>query len=69
MKNLLLISYLFIVSIAFGQPNAINIIPKPVSVSVQNGTFTLSSDMTIGYNKPEAAHVADMLAGKLSVPA
>ncbi len=68
MKNILIVIFCLAVYSAFGQNSAIHVIPQPVSVQMLNGNFRLTSDATIAYNKPEAKHVADMLAGRLEVP-
>ncbi|UHG92840.1 beta-N-acetylhexosaminidase [Spirosoma oryzicola] len=46
----------------------INLIPQPVDVQPQRGTFTLTKTATIGYDQPKAQAAADMMAQKLNAP-
>lgn len=68
MKNLLTLLALFIFTTSFGQNRPIQIIPEPVNVQPMEGNFTLTGSATIGYNKPDAQHVAGMLVAKLNTP-
>ncbi|TAH20409.1 MAG: beta-N-acetylhexosaminidase [Cytophagales bacterium] len=68
MKNLLLIVLLLLVFTAKAQNNSINLIPIPVEVVKQSGSFLLKNGQNISFNKAEARTVAEMLAQKLSTP-
>lgn len=68
MKNLLLIALLLAFFTAKAQNNPINLIPQPVSIEKQNGSFLLKNGQSISFNKAEARTVAEMLAQKLSTP-
>ncbi len=68
MKNLLLITFLFTFFTAKAQNNPINLIPQPVGIEKQNGSFVLKNGQSISFNKAEARTVAEMLAQKLSTP-
>jgi len=61
-----------VLSFAFLNLNAqntpLNLIPQPVEVSQNAGSFTLTAKTTISYNKADANGVAEMLVQKLSVP-
>ena len=59
MKNLFVITLMFMSTITFGQDKVV-IIPKPVSLEMHSGNFSLNSKTTIVTNK-SAQHVADML--------
>ncbi len=68
MKNFLILLFILSFSFAFGQVADIHVIPQPVHVERLTGEYVLTKDALIGYNKPEAKHVADMLAAKLNTP-
>ena len=68
MKNLVLYFLFFTSIMAFAQNRSIQIIPQPVTVEELEGYFILEKNAIIGYNKPEAKQVAEMLAKKLSIP-
>lgn len=69
MKKLLIILLsLFIVQVVYCQDRTIHIIPQPVEIQKPDGTFVLTKDASIGYNKPDARNVAVMLADKLNTP-
>ncbi|MEO6839036.1 MAG: beta-N-acetylhexosaminidase [Ginsengibacter sp.] len=59
MKNLFVITFMFMSTITFGQDKVV-IIPKPVSLEMHSGKFNLNTKTTIIANK-SAQHVADML--------
>lgn len=60
---------LFFVSIAFANAQqSISLIPQPVELQPQQGVFTLTRTVSVGYDKPASKAVADILAQKLSVP-
>lgn len=59
MKNLFVITFMFMSTLAFGQDKVV-IIPKPVSLEMHSGNFNLNSKTTIITSK-SAQHVADML--------
>jgi hexosaminidase len=46
----------------------INVIPQPVRVEQSAGSFTLTRETTIGFNKPECRAAAEMLAKRLNRP-
>ena len=50
------------------QNTPLNLIPQPVEVVQNVGSFTLNAKTTISYNKPDASGVAEMLVQKFSVP-
>lgn len=68
MKNLLLITLLLAFFAAKAQNNPINLIPQPVGIEKQNGSFLLKNGQSISFNKAESRTVAEMLAQKLSMP-
>ncbi|GAB4013736.1 hypothetical protein GCM10028808_33870 [Spirosoma migulaei] len=60
---------LFVLCIATAQAQSpINLIPQPVSVQPQTGTFTLTKATTIHYNQADGRAVADMLSQRLNMP-
>lgn len=59
MKNLFVITFMFMSTLTFGQDKVV-IIPRPVSLEMHSGNFNLNSKTTIITNK-SAEHVADML--------
>jgi hexosaminidase len=67
MKKLLLFLLLF-PACFFAQNNPVNLIPQPVEMQPGAGSFVLTKNATIGYNKPEGRPTAEMLAGKLNAP-
>ncbi len=68
MKTLII----FLLSMAslctYGQESNIHIIPEPVQIQKMDGTFLINPDAVIGYNKPDAKPIAEMLAKKLNAP-
>ena len=46
----------------------VNLIPQPVEMQQNSGTFTLTKITTIAFNKTEASSVAEMLVQKLNPP-
>ncbi len=68
MKKLLFLLFCLPFEIASVSSHPIQIIPQPVEVQAQDGIFTLTMEATIGYNNPDARHVAEMMAYKLNVP-
>ncbi|QIP13445.1 family 20 glycosylhydrolase [Spirosoma aureum] len=46
----------------------IHLIPQPVDIQVQRGSFSITKSASISYNKPQAQAVADMTAQKLNMP-
>ncbi len=59
---------LLLATAAQAQQSTINIIPQPVDLQTSAGAYTLSKATTIGYNKPEARAVAEMLSQRLNTP-
>ncbi|GAB3893272.1 beta-N-acetylhexosaminidase [Spirosoma agri] len=57
----------FLVHVASAQ-QPIHLIPQPVDVQPQQGTFTISKTTTISYNQPKAQAVAAMTAQQLNTP-
>ncbi len=68
MKNVFLFIMLLSVGIMNGQQTKVNVIPQPVSIRVESGSFVLTPLTVISYDKPEGQAVAMMLVQKLSVP-
>jgi hexosaminidase len=68
MRTKLLTAVLLFVLSGIGQIFAIDLIPQPVEVKLLDGSITLTRESTIGYNRPEARSVAQMLAERLSTP-
>ncbi|MEP6616233.1 MAG: family 20 glycosylhydrolase [Ginsengibacter sp.] len=66
MKNIIILSLLLICTNTFGQTTDIAIIPEPVSLKVQKGSFLLDNNVTINDNDLEGAkNVMHMLTGYL----
>ncbi len=66
MKNVLMLLILMIPLTLFAQQKTVNIIPQPVDVQLLNGTWTLTADATVSFNKDEAKDVADKLVNRLN---
>jgi hexosaminidase len=66
MKQLLLFFLTFVVLTISKAQNNLNLIPQPVEIQTQSGSFSLKSGQSIGFNKQEAQAVAAMLAQKLN---
>jgi len=64
MKTLLLLCLAFTALAVAQQP--IRLIPQPVSVVQQSGSYTLTNAAAIGYNTPAGRFAAEMLAQRLS---
>lgn len=61
--------WLWLVSITLAHAQQpVQLIPQPAEVQTQTGTFTITKNTTVGYDKPSGKAVADMLVQKLSVP-
>ena len=68
MKSLyFLLLFLTAMAVQAQQP-AIHLIPQPVDLQTSTGAYTLTKATNVGYNKPEARAVAEMLVQKLNVP-
>jgi len=67
MKNFLLFFLVMIIAAVQAQNSALNLIPQPVEVKLEKGSFSLTKSTSIGYNKPESRETAEMLARKLNV--
>ncbi|MBR9999553.1 MAG: family 20 glycosylhydrolase [Cyclobacteriaceae bacterium] len=68
MKNLIFLLLMMTISMASGQNATIHVIPQPVSLQQLNGYYVLTGQTTIGYNRPEARNVAEMLASRIMIP-
>ncbi len=68
MKNKPFISILLVTMVICAQTYAFDLIPQPVEMKALDGSITLTRESTIVYNAPGARKVAEMLAGKLSLP-
>jgi hexosaminidase len=65
----LLIGFLMIIGItAAAQTGKVSIIPQPAELQVLTGSWNLQENATVGYNKPEAKPVADILVMMLNKP-
>lgn len=67
-KRLLILALLLAGATAYGQDSYLNLIPKPVNVKRNPGSFRLTDRSTVSFNKTEAGTAATILAHKLSVP-
>ena len=67
MKNFLLFFLVMIIAAVQAQNSALNLIPQPVEVKLEKGSFSLTKSTSIGFNKPESREIAEMLARKLNV--
>jgi len=67
MKNLLLFFLVLIIAAVQAQNSALNLIPQPVEVKLEKGSFSLAKSTTIGFNKSESRITAEMLIRKLNV--
>jgi hexosaminidase len=67
MKNFLLFFLVMIIAAVQAQNSAMNLIPQPVEVKLEKGSFSLTKSTSIGFNKPESREIAEMLARKLNV--
>ncbi len=67
MKSLYFFLLLLTATAVQAQQPAIHLIPQPVDLQASTGMYTLAKTTTIGYNKPEARAVADMLTQKLNL--
>ncbi|WP_420151378.1 beta-N-acetylhexosaminidase [Spirosoma sp.] len=64
----LTITVFFLLLYSLAYPQAIQLIPQPVSVQPQSGVFTLTKATTIQYSQADAKVVADILTEQLNVP-
>ena len=67
MKNFLLFFLVMIFAAVQAQNSALNLIPQPVEVKLEKGSFSLTKSTSIGYNKAESRETAEMLDRKLNV--
>lgn len=67
MKKLLFLLFSFACFVAKAQNSPINLIPQPVEMQQQSGSFSLKAGQGISLNKSEAQTVATMLAQKLNI--
>ena len=68
MKKQLLFFLALGLCFALKAQNNLNIIPQPVEIQLQNGTFSLKAGQVIGFNKQEAQSTTAMLVQKLNIP-
>lgn len=66
MKNWLF--FFLLPAFTTAQINNISIIPQPVDIQAANGAFILTKTASIGFGKPEARPIAEMLAQQLNTP-
>lgn len=66
MKKIQLIVLFLVFGVARAQNNPIHIIPQPVEIQTQTGTFILNKTTSLTYDKPEARSYAESLAKKLN---
>jgi hexosaminidase len=68
MKNLLVLLIIMSVVPVNGQQAKVSLIPQPVDLQVSTGSFLITPESAISYDKPEGIAIAEMLAQKLSIP-
>lgn len=68
MKNILLLLLIVTLTKVNGQNSSINLIPQPVEIKQNKGTYQLKAVTTISFNKAESQKVAGMLAHNLNTP-
>ena len=68
MKKLLFFLPLLTITIVKAQDNSLQLIPQPVEVIQTTGSYILSNTSNIGYDKPSAQPVAEMLMQRLNIP-
>jgi len=67
MKNLLFFILVVFIANVQAQNNVLNLIPQPVELKLEKGTYTFTKSTSIGYNKPESREIAEMLVGKINL--
>jgi hexosaminidase len=67
MKNLLFFFLVVFITNVQGQNNPLNLIPQPVELKLEKGSYTLTKSTSIGYNKPESSDIAEMLVKKINL--
>ncbi len=65
MKHILILVLVVVATSVKAQKSNINIIPQPVEIQQNNGSYTLMAGTNVSYNKPESRLVAEMLSQKL----
>ncbi len=67
MKQFLLLSvFLSVFIFVNAQQTALNIIPQPVEMQLNNGFYNLAKTTRVSYNKPESRDIAEMLVQKIN---
>lgn len=69
MRKLAFLTLLFTLSAVYGQTPDLSLIPKPVEVKQSPGSFTITKNTTIGFDRPEGLKAAEMLADRLNTSA
>jgi hexosaminidase len=67
MKNLLFFILVVFIANVQAQNNLLNLIPQPVELKLEKGSYTLTKSISIGYNKPESREIAEMLVEKINL--
>jgi hexosaminidase len=67
MKNLLFFFLVVFITNVQGQNNPLNLIPQPVELKLEKGSYTLTKSTSIGYNKSESSEIAEMLVKKINL--
>ncbi len=66
MRKFILLPFIFISSVSFGQNSLFNIIPQPAEISRGAGYFHLGPRSVIAFNDPGIKNIAESLAEKIS---
>ncbi len=67
MKNLLFFILVVFIANVQAQNNVLNLIPQPVELKLEKGSYTLTKSTSLGYNKPESREIAEMLVEKINL--
>ncbi len=67
MKFIAIIVLILSLSHSHAQNSALNLIPQPVEIKQNSGSFILTKGSTVSYNKPESRDIALMLLQKLKI--
>ena len=67
MKNLLFFFLVVFITNVQGQNNPLNLIPQPVELKLEKGSYSLTKSTSIGYNKSESSEIAEMLVKKINL--
>jgi len=68
MKYVFILFLSLAISAVQAQVSSVNIIPKPVEISMQKGVFVLTKDAKISFNNSKCNEIAEMLVKKLNTP-